>query len=145
MIWTGGVEVRKIDGDGFIYNQRGQLKIDEYSRVQGFANIFAIGDCAEVVNTRGKTLAPTAMVAEFGADVAAYNISATEHKKSLKKIEFDLPGMLVALGGHYTVGIIYGIRISGFIGYLAKKAVSYIYKWPLTRKCKKALIKSCNN
>jgi NADH:ubiquinone reductase (H+-translocating) len=145
MIWTGGVEVRKIEGDGFAYNPRGQLKIDEYSRVQGFTNIFAIGDCAEVVNTKGKTLAPTAMVAEFGADVAAYNIAATEHNKSLKKIEFDLPGMLVALGGHYTVGVIYGIRISGIVGYLAKKAVSYIYKWPLTHKCKKALVKSCNN
>lgn len=145
MIWTGGVEVRKLEGDGFTYNPRGQLKIDEYSRVQGFANIFAIGDCAEVVNTKGKVLAPTAMVAEFGADVAAYNIAATEHKKNLKKIEFDLPGMLVALGGFYTVGVIYGIRISGIVGYLAKKAVSHIYKWPLTHKCKKALVKSCNN
>ncbi|HOI83787.1 MAG TPA: FAD-dependent oxidoreductase, partial [Campylobacterales bacterium] len=76
MIWTGGVEVRRIDGDGFSYNQRGQLKIDEYSMVQGFDNVFAIGDCAEVVNTKGKTLAPTAMVAEFGADVAAHNIEA---------------------------------------------------------------------
>ncbi len=145
MIWTGGVEVRRIESDGFVYNPRGQLKIDEFSRVEGFANIFAIGDCAQVVNTKGKTLAPTAMVAEFGADVAAYNIAATEQKKSLKKIEFDLPGMLVALGGFYTVGVIYGIRISGIIGFLAKKAVSYIYKWPLTHKCKKALVKSCNN
>lgn len=145
MIWTGGVEVRKIECDGFAYNPRGQLKIDEFSRVEGFGNVFAIGDCAQVVNTKGKTLAPTAMVAEFGADVAAYNVAATEHKKELKKIEFDLPGMLVALGGFYTVGVIYGIRISGMVGYLAKKAVSHIYKWPLTRKCKKSLVKSCNN
>jgi NADH dehydrogenase len=145
MIWTGGVEVRRIEGDGFIYNPRGQLKIDEFSRVEGFANIFAIGDCAQVVNTKGKTLAPTAMVAEFGADIAAYNIAATEQKKTLKKIEFDLPGMLVALGGFYTAGVIYGIQLSGIFGFLAKKAVSHIYKWPLTRKCKKSLVKSCNN
>lgn len=145
MIWTGGIEVRRIDGDGFTYNSRGQLKIDEFSRVEGFTNIFAIGDCAQVVNTKGKTLAPTAMVAEFGADIAAYNIWATDQKKSLKKIEFDLPGMLVALGGFYTVGVIYGIRLSGVFGFLAKKAVSHIYKWPLTQKCKKSLVKSCNN
>ncbi len=145
MIWTGGVEVRRIESDGFTYNPRGQLKIDEFSRVEGFANIFAIGDCAQVVNTKGKTLAPTAMVAEFGADIAAYNIAATEQKKTLKKIEFDLPGMLVALGGFYTAGVIYGIRLSGIFGFLAKKAVSHIYKWPLTRKCKKSLVKSCNN
>jgi NADH:ubiquinone reductase (H+-translocating) len=143
MIWTGGVEVRKIDGDGFEFNQRGQLKIDEFSRVKGFGNIFAIGDCAEVINTSGKILAPTAMVAEFGADIVACNIIATEHKKELKKIAFDLPGMLVALGGFYTVGIIYGFRLSGIIGYLAKKAVSQIYKWPLTQKCKKSITKSC--
>lgn len=145
MIWTGGVEVRRIDGDGFSYNQRGQLKIDEYSMVQGFDNVFAIGDCAEVVNTKGKTLAPTAMVAEFGADVAAHNIEALANKKELKKIEFDLPGMLVALGGFYTVGIVYGVKLGGIMGYLAKKAVSHMYKWPLTQKCKKSLVQSCNN
>lgn len=145
MIWTGGIEVRRIEGEGFSYNPRGQLKIDEYSRVQGFENVFAIGDCAEVVNTKGKTLAPTAMVAEFGADVAAYNIAASIVGKELKKIEFDLPGMLVALGGFYTVGIVYGIKLSGIFGFLAKKAVSHIYKWPLTQKCKKTLLQSCNN
>ncbi len=145
MIWTGGIEIRRIDGDGFSYNQRGQIKIDEYSRVVGFENIFAIGDCAEVVNISGKMLAPTAMVAEFGADVATCNIQALEGDKKMKKIEFGLPGMLVALGGFYTVGIIYGIKLSGIIGYLAKKAVSCMYKWPLTQKCKKTLLKSCKN
>ncbi|HRF56192.1 MAG TPA: FAD-dependent oxidoreductase [Campylobacterales bacterium] len=144
MIWTGGVEVRKIEGEGFEFNPRGQLKIDEFSRVKGFSNIFAIGDCAEVVNTKGKLLAPTAMVAEFGADVAAYNIAALKHGKELKKIEFGLPGMLVALGGYFTVGVVYGVRLSGLLGFFAKKAVSQMYKWPLTHKCKKALLKSCN-
>lgn len=145
MIWTGGVEVRKIEAEGFNYNPRGQVKIDEYSRVEGFSDIFAIGDCAQVVNVKGKTLAPTAMVAEFGADVAAHNIAATNNGGELKKIEFDLPGMLVALGGYFTVGVVYGVRLSGLVGFFAKKAVSHMYKWPLTSKCKKALFKSCKN
>ena len=84
------------------------------------------------------------MVAEFGADVAAYNIAALKHGKELKKIEFGLPGMLVALGGYFTVGVVYGVRLSGLLGFFAKKAVSQMYKWPLTHKCKKALLKSCN-
>jgi NADH:ubiquinone reductase (H+-translocating) len=142
MIWTGGIEVRRIDGDGFVYNQRSQIKIDEYSRAIGFENIFAIGDCAEVINTKGKVLAPTAMVAEFGADVAAYNIIAMSSGKELKKIEFDLPGMLIALGGYCTVGILYGVRIGGILGYIAKRAVSYIYKLPLITRCKKSLLKT---
>lgn len=143
MIWTGGIEVRRIEGDGFSYNQRGQLKIDEYCRAIGFQNVFAIGDCAEIVNTSGKILAPTAMVAEFSADIAGYNVMASIEGKGLKKIEFDLPGILVALGGFYTIGIIYKIKIGGIIGYLAKKAVSHMYKWPLTLKCKQSLLKSC--
>ncbi len=143
MIWTGGIEVRRIEADGFSYNQRGQLKIDEQCRVVGFENVFAIGDCAEVVNTSGKMLAPTAMVAEFSADIAVHNVLASIEGRELKKVEFDLPGILVALGGFYTIGIIYKIKISGIVGYLAKRAVSDMYKWPLTLKCKQSLLKSC--
>lgn len=144
MIWTGGIEVRKIEGEGFEYNQRGQLKVDECLRVKGFNNIFAIGDCAEITNLGGKVLAPTAMLAEFSADIATHNIIAIENGKKLKEVDFELPGVLVALGGYFTVGLIYGIKLSGFIGFLAKQTVSHIYKWPLTRQCKKALAKSCH-
>jgi NADH dehydrogenase len=144
MIWTGGIEVRKIDGDGFEYNQRGQLKVDECLRVKGFDNVFAIGDCAEIVNLDGKVLAPTAMLAEFSADIAAHNIIASKDGKNLKEVDFELPGVLVALGGYFTAGIIYGVKLSGFIGFLVKQMVSHMYKWPLTRQCKKALAKSCH-
>lgn len=144
MIWTGGIEVRKIEGDGFEYNQRGQLKVDECLRVKGFNNIFAIGDCAEIANISGKVLAPTAMLAEFSADIVTHNIIAIENGKKLKEVDFELPGVLVALGGYFTVGLVYGIKLSGFIGFLVKQAVSHIYKWPLTRQCKKALAKSCH-
>jgi NADH dehydrogenase len=145
MIWTGGIEANRIFCTPEMpRNPRGHLTVDENLQVHGLGNVFAIGDCAQIINTKGKILAPTAMVAEFGADIAAYNIAALANKKELKKVEFELPGMLVALGGYYTVGVVYGIRLSGVVGFLAKKAVSYMYKWPLTRKCKKAIVKSCN-
>lgn len=143
MIWTGGIEANTLECDAFAdKNKRGQLKVDEFLRVGQHENIFAIGDCAEIKNTKGAILAPTAMLAEFSADVATHNISALVRGTKLKAVTFSLPGILVALGGYYTVGKVYGVRMSGILAFVVKRIVSDMYKLPLIVKCKKSLVKS---
>ncbi|MDD3467825.1 MAG: FAD-dependent oxidoreductase [Campylobacterales bacterium] len=143
MIWTGGIEANTLECDAFAdKNQRGQLKTDEFLRVLGYENVFAVGDCAEIKNNKGEILAPTAMLAEFSADIAVHNICASAKGLELKPVTFSLPGILVALGGYYTVGLIYGVKISGIMAYIIKRVVSDIYKMPLLAKCKKSLVKS---
>lgn len=75
-----------------------------------------------VVNTKGKLLAPTAMVAEFGADVAAYNIAALKNvwQRAQKNKSLVYPECLWLLGGYFTVGVVYGVRLSGLLGFLLK-------------------------
>src|SRR5262249_56277581 len=51
LVWTAGVRPHPLVADwGIPVDERGRVKVDETLRVEGFDNIFALGDCAAVPN-----------------------------------------------------------------------------------------------
>ncbi|HRE74633.1 MAG TPA: FAD-dependent oxidoreductase, partial [Flavobacteriales bacterium] len=47
LIWTAGVTGNPIDGlDPKLITKTGRYLVDEYNRVQGYSDVFAIGDVA---------------------------------------------------------------------------------------------------
>lgn len=107
LIWTGGVKL-------------GKYKVDEYLRVKGKENIFAIGDCADAN--------PGLIHPALGqAEVAALNIKKSIEKSLFISYQPEFRGIIIPFGGHYALGKIGKIRITGIIPWTIKKIINFNY------------------
>ncbi|MBT3280759.1 MAG: FAD-dependent oxidoreductase [Campylobacteraceae bacterium] len=133
MIFTGGI---KADGlnDTFDVekNKLNQFIVNKYLNINGYHDIYAIGDCAQIQDKNGNFLPPTSQIAEQCAQNVAKNIIATINGKKLEAYEGHIDGMFVALGGHYAVGnILNKFKVKGYLAYLLKKVITKMYHYGL--------------
>lgn len=139
MIFTGGIKARVIDMDlALELNRSNQIIVDEYFKVSHeVANIFAIGDAAEI-RVRGEIVPSTAQSAEQAGIFCAKNILNDIANKQAKKYEPRIYGMFVALGGKFGVGVLLNTAIiKGYKAYLLKKTIAFFYKLVLKYKIDK--------
>ncbi|WP_456381558.1 NAD(P)/FAD-dependent oxidoreductase [Hydrogenimonas sp.] len=128
MIFTGGIRaLSDFVPESFEKNRIGQLKVDDYLRIEGFDNIFAIGDVAEITDREGNVLPPTAQIAEKSAEYVAATIAKKERGEPLQPFSGRMDGMFIALGGRYGVAEIFGFRFKGIGVYYLKRIVTLIY------------------
>ncbi len=133
MIFTGGIRALGVNDILDVKKNRlNQFIVDEYLHIEGFADIYAIGDCAEIRNLKGELLPPTSQIAEQCAGVVAKNIIKKLNNESLTKYDGKMDGMFVALGGEYAVGTMFDmIKIKGYMAYLMKKFITKSYHYGL--------------
>lgn len=139
IIFAGGIEAANlILKSNLPKNKRGQIIVDEYLKVEGFENIFAAGDIAQVKDESGKIMPANVTIARASGISAAKNILNQIANKQLKSCKPKLEGTLIALGGKYAVCDLYGlIQVKGFIGHCIKQYVFLRYKIPLLQYIKK--------
>jgi hypothetical protein len=89
--------------------------VDASLRVQGYANVWALGDCASVPTSDGTPCPPTAQHATRQAHLIAENIAATLAGKKLRPFDFEGLGKMGSLGRRNAVAEIFGLSISGFL------------------------------
>lgn len=121
IIWVAGVKPSVIEIAGTTKEKNGRLKIDEFLRVAGHQNIFALGDVsgtepmlAQVAVQQGKTV--------------ARNIKASIENKPLAVFRYRQKGLLVSLGQWYAVGQIFGITLEGRLMWLLWRGV-YLFNF----------------
>ncbi len=104
-------------------------------RVEGFDNVWALGDCAAVPNAYDqKPSAPTAQVAMRQAKTLAKNLAAAIEGQPTQPFSFKPLGMLASIGNYKAVGVVFGMKVSGFVGWFIWRGV-YLSKMPtLARK-----------
>jgi NADH:ubiquinone reductase (H+-translocating) len=129
MIFTGGIKASLFnDGIETQKNNLNQFIADEYLNILESQNIFAIGDCVEMRSEDGSILPPTAQSAERSAEYVAKVIRKRIDGALVDKFSMSMIGMFVALGGKHAVGEIFKfIKVKGYVAYLLKKAITYIY------------------
>ena len=119
VIWTAGNRPNlNIELEDMPVDQRTGIKVDQYLRVEGYRDIWSIGDCAAVVDIRqedGKMVPPTAQAAIQQGHVVAHNILATidGRKDELKEFEYRPIGQLVEIGSNFAVNEVMGVRFTG--------------------------------
>ena len=102
-------------------DERTGIKVDEYLRVEGYENVWAIGDCAAVQDVRagqdGKIVPPTAQAAVQEGHVVARNILAAidGRQDDMKRFEYRPIGQLVELGSDFAVNEVMGVRFTGHL------------------------------
>ncbi len=136
MIFTGGIVASTLTQHlGLPTNPKGHLEVNDHLNVRGHANIYAIGDIAHICTEEGKMIPPTAQLAQRSAEHVAKNIILSLKGQPKKPFHFSPKGVMIALGGEYGAGILPGgIKVKGYLAYLVKKAIFWLYTAPLRRR-----------
>lgn len=136
MIFTGGVCASTLTEKlVFNVNAKGHLNVLNDLSIENYPTIFAIGDVANLSDEQGKPYPPTAQLAERSAEHAVRNIALSQKGQPYKNFSFTNQGIMIALGGEYGAGILPGgIKVKGYLAYLIKKAIFWMYTTPLRRR-----------
>ena len=130
MIWAAGVTGKPVAGIGAeSLGRSGRIRVDEFNRVIGYQNIFAIGDAAIMEGDNAypnghPQMAPPAM--QQGR-LVAQNIKRLIKKKPLKPFRYRDKGTMATIGRNKAVVDLGNLRIQGFSAWLIWMFVHLAY------------------
>lgn len=109
---------------------KGRLGTEPDMRLCGSTNVWAIGDCASILNAQdGQPSPPTGQFAERQGAQCAANIFRVANGEVTKPFSFKVLGQLCSIGGHSAVAEMMGMQLSGFIAWFVWRSV-YLLKLP---------------
>jgi NADH:ubiquinone reductase (H+-translocating) len=122
IIWSGGVAPSSLVSNLVCTHdsKSGRISVDKYLEVPNYRGVFALGDCAFIVDPNtGNPYPPTAQHAIREGATAAKNIIAEIEEKLDKKEVFDYKtrGMMASIGKRTGVGNLLGIQVQGFLAW----------------------------
>jgi NADH dehydrogenase len=120
LMWTAGVQGCPIDGlKSETINKSNRILVDEFNRVKGYENVFAIGDiaCMELADfPRGHPMvAPAAMQQ---GELLAKNLVAITENKVLKPFVYKDKGAMATVGKDKAVVEVGKVKLGGFIAWI---------------------------
>jgi NADH dehydrogenase len=113
----------------------GRLVVNPDMSVSGIEGVWALGDCAAVINAQdAKLCAPTAQFAEAQARQLAVNIVARLNGQSTRAFRYRSKGQLSSVGHNKAVAEVFGLKLSGFVAWMMWRGL-YLLRMPtLARK-----------
>lgn len=121
VIWTAGVKGNPVEGlvkESIIGGNR--ISVDEFCQVKNHKNIYAIGDVAAMIQDKLPKGHPmVAPVAIQQGELVAKNIIAQLKGKGAKAFEYFDKGSMATVGRNKAVMESKGIKMGGFIAWLA--------------------------
>jgi NADH:quinone reductase (non-electrogenic) len=135
IIWTAGVTldefVKKLNCE---HDKKGHLKTKDNLELTSFSNVYAVGDCASIINPfNGKPYPPTAQHAIRQGQLAAENIINNIEGKKPKKIRYKTRGTMATIGKRVGVAKIFGFKFKGLIAWFLWRTF-YLSKLPTIKK-----------
>jgi NADH dehydrogenase len=120
VIWAAGVKGNPVQGlRPEVFSRSTRILVDEFNRVKGYENIFAIGDVAQM---EGDVRYPEGhpMMAPPGMQqgkLVAQNILSLLKKKPLKPFHYFDKGSMATIGRHKAVVDVGKFHIQGFFAW----------------------------
>ena len=116
--------------------EKGRLQTDADMRVRGTTNLWATGDCAQIINAHDHQPAPpTGQFAERQGRQCALNIVRILRGTPALPFRFKPLGQLCSIGGHSAVAEFQGFQLSGLLAWFLWRSV-YLFKLPSwARRC----------
>jgi NADH:ubiquinone reductase (H+-translocating) len=132
-VWAAGVKGPKVCANftALPVTAKKQLQVDACLRVKGQPDIYAIGDCAELILDNGKAVPPRAQAADQMATRLYHNLVCRLQGKAEAPFVYRDYGSLVSLSRFSAVGSLMGSLRSGnfFIeGHLARLMYMSLYQ-----------------
>jgi NADH:ubiquinone reductase (H+-translocating) len=117
VVWTAGIAPSPaVARLGFPLDDHGRISVDEFMRVEGREDVWAIGDCAAVPDpaNRSRPCPPTAQHAMRQGEHVAGNVAAALGHGRPRPFKFKTIGLVVDLGRRQAVAKILGVKLRGF-------------------------------
>jgi NADH:ubiquinone reductase (H+-translocating) len=130
LVWTAGVRANPLLRElGLPLDERGRVEVDELLRVRGRANVWALGDCARVPNTKADTPdPPTCQHALRQARRLAKNLQG-----DVAPYGYRMLGQVATLGRYKGIADVLGLRLRGFLGWFVTRSY-HLYQLPLVSR-----------
>ena len=131
VVWTAGVRANpQNERFALPLDDRGRIVVDETLRVEGFANVWALGDGARVPNgaTPGAFDPPTCQHALRQARRLARNL-----RDDVQPYRYRMLGQVATLGRYKGIAQIPGLLLRGFPGWFVTRTY-HLYQLPLLRR-----------
>jgi NADH dehydrogenase len=128
VVWTAGIKGNLIEGINKEIVVRGnRLKVDRFSRIEGYANIYAIGDIANMVTDKYPNGHPqVANVALGQAKVLGKNFKNILSNKPLIQYEYHDKGSMATVGKHKAVADLPLVSFQGFFAWFIWMALHLV-------------------
>ena len=139
-IWAAGIAPTPIIKSlGLPLDERGYILCDRDLRVSGYANVWAIGDCAVNTDAEGLAYPATAQHAIAEGEHAADNLIAVMRGQTTTPLNFKSKGSIAAIGCRTAVAKVMGLKLSGVAAWFLYRTV-YLLRMPgIGRKMRIAL------
>jgi NADH dehydrogenase len=131
LVWTAGVRPAPALGHwGLPLDERGRIKVDETLRVEGFSDVWSLGDCARVPNqaTPGEFDPPTCQHALRQARRLVKNLTGEP-----RPYRYRMLGQVATLGRHKGIADVFGFPFRGFLGWWITRTY-HLYQLPLVSR-----------
>ena len=138
LVWTAGTAPNPLMTNLPVErDRRGAVLVEKTLAVKGAAHVWALGDCAAVIDGRsGEPCPPTAQFALREASLLAHNVYASLRGRPLKDFHFDSLGALCVVGHHHACAELAipftkgrTVRFSGLFAWLLWRGI-YLGKLP---------------
>ncbi len=120
VIWAAGVKAFFPGGLPDDATSTGRISVDEFNKVNGLTNVFAIGDCATMVsedNPRG--LPMLAQAAMQQGECLAKNLMAVSKNNKMRPFEYKNLGTMATIGRNKAVTELPNFKIYGWFAWMA--------------------------
>jgi NADH dehydrogenase len=127
LIWAAGVKGTLVAGTKDGATEKSRYLVDEYNRVKGYQNVYAIGDVAAMTSEENPKGHPMlAQVAIQQGENLAQNLNTWRLKKEPKAFSYKDLGTMATIGRNKAVADLNNLKLSGFLGWLTWMGVHLI-------------------
>lgn len=142
VVWTGGVRPAPIVAECGVEVDRGGRAITRPTLETSRAGVYALGDCAAIPDLEGEEgarHAPTAQNAVREARRAAANIVARIDGAEQRAFRYQPLGQLASIGHHTGVGIVFGVKVRGWLAWFMWRGYYWWQTPGINRKVRVAI------
>ena len=124
LIWAGGVKTDPLVASlGCEHDSSGRIIVDEFLRVKNHENVYALGDCAYMIDkSKEIPYPPTAQIAIKAGKITAKNIinqiTKKDNKAILEPFTYHNKGIMATIGKRNAVALIGGKKIHGVLAWI---------------------------
>lgn len=119
LIWAAGVKGSLINGMNPGSTVRGRYKVNEFNQIEGYENVYAVGDVATMISEENPFGHPMlAQVAIQQGKNLAKNFVSWKKQKNPSAFKYKDLGTMATVGRNKAVADLNSVKFKGFIGWV---------------------------